>query len=61
MASKKDYINVADILKGIRSEFPNGIDDDVFTRLILDFGAMFKRDNENFDLRRFEGYIREGQ
>jgi hypothetical protein len=60
MASKKDYINVADILKGIRSEFPNGIDDETFTRLIIDFGAMFKRDNERFDLRRFEGYIREG-
>lgn len=58
MASRKDYINVADILKGVRSEFPNGIDDDTFTRLILDFGAMFKRDNERFDFRRFENYVR---
>ncbi len=54
MASRKDYTAVANILK----EQVNNIDDDVFTRLILDFGAWFKQDNTLFDLRRFEGVAR---
>lgn len=60
MASRKDYVAVADVLSGIKNEFGDKVDEDVFTRLILDFGAMFKRDNELFDLRRFEKAAREG-
>ena len=56
MASRKDYISVASIL----NEHMDNIDEDTFTRLILDFGAMFKRDNDLFDLRRFEKATREG-
>ena len=48
--SRKDYINVADILH----ENKNRIDSDVFHDLVTDFSDFFFKDNPNFSPNRFE-------
>lgn len=50
MMSRKDYINVSDIL----SENKNRIPSDVFQDLVSDFSDFFFADNKNFSPSRFE-------
>jgi len=50
MMSRKDYINVADILH----ENKNRIDSEVFHDLVIDFSDFFFADNPNFSPNRFE-------
>jgi len=50
MMSRKDYINVADIL----NENKNRIDSEVFHDLVIDFSDFFFADNPNFSPNRFE-------
>lgn len=52
--SRKDYQKTAEILKRHRDEMPA----DTLTQLILDFAVMFKEENSNFDLHRFERAVR---
>lgn len=48
--SRKDYINVSDIL----NENKNRIEPDVFQDLVEDFSDFFFKDNLNFSPNRFE-------
>ena len=50
MMSRKDYVNVADIL----NENKDRIDSDVFHDLVIDFSDFFFADNPNFSPNRFE-------
>tara|TARA_R100000152_G_C6781923_1_gene217629 strand:- start:609 stop:854 length:246 start_codon:yes stop_codon:yes gene_type:complete len=59
--SRKDYVSVAEILKGhkqyeqeiIRLGGPASTPDEIFYRLAFDFGSMFRGDNERFDWDKF--------
>jgi len=50
MMTRKDYVNVSDILRAYIDEIPQT----TFEDLILDFCDFFQADNENFDPDRFE-------
>jgi hypothetical protein len=50
MMTRKDYVNVSDILRAYIDEIPQT----TFEDLLLDFCDFFQADNENFDPQRFE-------
>lgn len=50
MMTRKDYVNVSDILRAYIDEIPQT----TFEDLILDFCDFFQADNENFDPEKFE-------
>lgn len=47
--TKRDYILIAAVL----FEQRNAMTPEAFTKLVTEFGAMFKRDNSAFDNARF--------
>ena len=50
MMTRKDYVNVSDILRAYQDEIPQTI----FEDLIMDFADFFQADNDNFSLEKFE-------
>lgn len=50
MMTRKDYVNVSDILRAYIDEIPQT----TFEDLILDFADFFQADNDNFDAEKFE-------
>ena len=50
MMTRKDYVNVSDILRAYIDEIPQT----TFEDLILDFADFFQADNDNFDADKFE-------
>lgn len=53
MMTRKDYVKVAEILNAYSKE----IEQPIFKDLLSDFQTMFKADNSNFDLTRFENAV----
>jgi hypothetical protein len=49
MMTRKDYVEVANILKA----YVGKIDEDFLAELVSDFEDMFSKDNERFDFDRF--------
>ncbi len=50
MMTRKDYVNVSDILRAYKDEIPQT----TFEDLILDFCDFFQADNDNFNAEKFE-------
>jgi hypothetical protein len=53
MMTRKDYVQVAEILNAYHLE----IETQTFEDLLSDFQTFFKRDNPNFDLTRFRNAV----
>lgn len=53
MMTRKDYVQVAEILNAYHLE----IETQIFEDLLSDFQTFFKRDNANFDLTRFRNAV----
>jgi hypothetical protein len=56
MMTRKDYVETASILAGVRESIlalgPEG--EDIFGNLVADFAEMFENDNERFQAERFD-------
>lgn len=50
MMTRKDYVNVSDILRAYQDEIPQTL----FEDLIMDFADFFQADNDNFSPEKFE-------
>jgi hypothetical protein len=53
MMTRKDYVQVAEILNAYHLD----IETQTFEDLLSDFQTFFKRDNPNFDLTRFRNAV----
>ena len=55
MMTRKDYVETANILAGVRDSLVSlGAEgEDIFGNLINDFAEMFESDNERFQFDRF--------
>tara|TARA_R100000995_G_C3391161_1_gene80533 strand:- start:269 stop:463 length:195 start_codon:yes stop_codon:yes gene_type:complete len=55
--TRKDYIEIANILNDYKNRNTRGnlyqLNEDAYNLMILDFCAMLKLDNRNFDTQRF--------
>lgn len=49
MMTRKDYVSVAEIIKGYAAELGQGS----FEELVNDFAEMFEEDNPNFKYDKF--------
>lgn len=56
MMTRKDYVETASILKGVRESILSFGDEgeNVFGNLVADFAEMFEDDNERFQAERFD-------
>jgi hypothetical protein len=56
MMTRKDYVETASILAGVReSILALGAEgEDIFANLVADFAEMFENDNERFQGERFD-------
>lgn len=56
MMTRKDYVQTANILAGVRDSLTSlGAEGErIFENLIVDFAEMFEDDNERFDAVRFD-------
>ena len=56
MMTRKDYVETASILAGVRESLLSlGQEgEDIFGNLVADFAEMFENDNERFQAERFD-------
>jgi hypothetical protein len=56
MMTRKDYVETARILAGVRESILSlGAEgEDIFANLVADFAEMFENDNERFQGERFD-------
>tara|TARA_Y100001938_G_scaffold139025_1_gene205334 strand:+ start:1041 stop:1217 length:177 start_codon:yes stop_codon:yes gene_type:complete len=55
--TRKDYIKIADIIKGINNLPEHFSNEDVRDYIIEEMSTMFKLDNRRFDKVKFVDYI----